>query len=161
VILVFDSSSLIALARVGRLDLLHELAGEVHIPGAVFEEVAEHADERPGSAEVRSAPWIQVGRVLDRQAVEHLRGRLGRGEAESIVLARELEADFLVLDDAAARRVAEGEGARVIGLLGLLVHARERGMIAKLKPLLEELKATGFYIGDSLYHDLLHRVGEA
>jgi len=161
VILVFDSSSLIAMARIGRLDLLQELAGEIHIPAAVLEEVATPGDERAGGAEVRRSSWIRVEHVADRRVVEHLRARLGRGESESIVLARELSADFLVLDDAAARRVAEGEGARVIGLLGLLVHARERGMIAKLKPLLEELKATGFYIGDSLYHDLLHRVGEA
>jgi predicted nucleic acid-binding protein len=82
-------------------------------------------------------------------------------EAESIVLARQLSADFLVLDDAAARRAAKTEGARVIGLLGLLVHARERGTIAELKPLLSELKASGFYIGESLYQALLRRVGEA
>lgn len=159
-ILVLDSSSLIALSRIGRLDLIHELAGEVHIPAAVSEEVGEHSDQRVGRAEVRRAPWIRVGRVTDEKAVELLRGRLGRGEAESIVLARELQADFVVLDDAAARRAAIEERLPVIGLLGLLVHAKERGTIAALKPLLEELKATGFYVGDSLYQDLLRRVGE-
>lgn len=56
---------------------------------------------------------------------------------------------------------ADGESVRVIGLLGLLVHAKDRGMIAALKPLLDELKTTGFYFGDSLYHELLRRVGEA
>jgi predicted nucleic acid-binding protein len=160
VILVFDSSSLIALGRIGRLSLVHELGGDVHVREAAFEEVAEPASERPGSAEVRSAPGIHVHRVLDREAVDRLRGRLGRGEAESIVLARQLSADFLVLDDAAARRAARTEGARVIGLLGLLVHAHERGTIAELKPLLAELKASGFYIGESLYQALLRRVGE-
>jgi hypothetical protein len=58
-------------------------------------------------------------------------------------------------------RAARTEGARVIGLLGLLVHARERGTIAELKPLLSELKASGFYIGESLNQALLRRVGEA
>jgi predicted nucleic acid-binding protein len=53
---------------------------------------------------VRRASWIRVGHVVDRDAVERLRGQLGRGEAESIVLARELSADYLILDDAAARR---------------------------------------------------------
>lgn len=97
----------------------------------------------------------------DRDEVERLCVRLGRGEAESIILARELGADFVVLDDATARRVAQSAGARVSGLLGLLILAKERGLIAELKPLLDELKTSGFYIGDSLYQELLHQLGES
>jgi predicted nucleic acid-binding protein len=161
VILVFDSSSLIALARVGRLDLIRGFAEEVHVPTAVFDEVAAQGEGRVGSSELRLASWIRVGRAADQRAVEHLRGRLGRGEAESIVLARELSADFVVLDDATARRAAEREGVHVVGLLGLLVHAKERGMIPALKPLLDELRDAGFHVADSLYRGLLRRVGEA
>lgn len=160
-ILVVDSSSLIALARIGRLGLISDVAREIHIPASVFEEVAALSDERVGGPELRRAPWLRVERVVDGNAVERLCRRLGRGEAESIVLARELSADYVVLDDAAARRAAAEEGVAVIGLLGLLLHAKDRGVIAAVKPLLDELKAAGFHLGDSLYYELLRQVGEA
>jgi predicted nucleic acid-binding protein len=161
VILVLDSSALIALARIKRLDLVNALAEHVHIPGAVFDEVAGHLQHRAGSVEVRSAPWLRVDRMPDSRDLELMRERLGRGEAESIVLAGEIGSDFVVLDDAAARRIAEARGLRVIGVLGILVLARERGLIPSLKPVLHELRAEGFYISESLSQILLRRVGES
>ena len=99
-ILVLDSSALIPLARIGRLDLLRQIAGAAHISEAVYEEVVESGQGRPGSLEVAQAQWISRHQVQDRAAVSRLRVRVGRGEAEAIVLARELQADGLVLDDA-------------------------------------------------------------
>jgi predicted nucleic acid-binding protein len=110
VILALDSSSLIALARIERLDLLHALADEVHIPGAVFDEIAGPFEHRAGGVEARSAPWLRVDPVPNTPELELMRERLGRGEAESIALARHIASDFVVLDDAAARRIAEARG---------------------------------------------------
>lgn len=92
--------------------------------------------------------------------MERLRARVGRGEAEAIVLAKELAADFVVVDDAAARRVAEVEGQRAVGLVGLLIYAKHHGLVAGIKPLLDEMLAAGFYLDDARYLSILRSVGE-
>jgi predicted nucleic acid-binding protein len=75
-------------------------------------------------------------------------------------LAKELVADLLVINDAAARRVAETEGQLVVGLLGLLIHAKTRGLVAEVKPLLDEMLASGFFLDESRCHSLLRRARE-
>jgi predicted nucleic acid-binding protein len=161
VILVLDASALIALARIGQLDLLRQLAGTVHIPEAVYDEVVRRGAGRPGSADVAHVSWIIRHDVRDRARVDHLRGQVGRGEAEAIVLAWELGADAIILDDATARGIAEAAGQRVRGLLGLLLYCKERGVVRALKPILDELLAAGFFLDDALYHVILRQAGEA
>lgn len=159
-ILVLDASALITLARIGHLDLLRQTGDEICIPQAVYDEVAGSAPDRPGSREVTQATWLRRENVRDREAVIRLRRRLGRGEAEAIVLAGELGADAVVLDDGTARHAAEQEGRTVVGLLGLLLYHKERGIIGALKPLLDEMIAAGFFIDDALYHHILRQAGE-
>lgn len=159
-ILVSDASALIALARIGRLHLLRQIAGTVHIPEAVQDELVGSGPDRPGSVEVAQAQWIFRERVNDRTAVARLRAQMGRGESEAIVLARELGADALILDDATARRVAEAEGQKVVGLLGLLIHAKKRGTLEAMKPILDEMVGAGFFVDDSLYRSILRQAGE-
>jgi predicted nucleic acid-binding protein len=160
VILVLDSSALITLARIGRLDLLRQIAGCVHIPEAVYEEVVQAGQGRHGSGEVAQAQWISRHQVQDEGAVVRLRARLGKGEAEAIVLARELQADVLILDDATARRVAEAEGRTVVGLLGLLLHAKLHGLVGAVRPIVDDMVAAGFFLDDSLYRSILDQAGE-
>jgi hypothetical protein len=160
VIVVLDSSTLITLARIGRLELLHRMAGVVHVPAAVFEEVVLRGSGRPGSADVAQADWVLRRSVQNLTSAERLRARVGRGEAEAIVLAKELAADLLVIDDAAARRVAEAEGQRVVGVLGLLIDAKHRGLVAEVKPVLDEMLAAGFFLDESRYRSILRRAGE-
>lgn len=159
-ILVLDSSALITLARIGRLPLLHGIGGTVHVPDAVFEEVVHKGAGRPGSAQVAQAGWILRRSIRDVASVDRLRGRIGHGEAEAIILAKELGADLLVIDDAAARRIAEAEGHHVVGLLGLLLYAKDRGLVAEVKPLLDDMVAAGFFLDEAHYHSFLRRAGE-
>ena len=159
-ILVVDASSLITLARIGRLHLLHDLTESLCIPQAVYDEVVIKGEGRPGSKEIAQVTWISREQVDDQLAVARLRADVGRGEAEAIVLAGELGADFVILDDAKARQVAEAEGRRVLGLLGLLIRAKGRGLIETLKPILDEMIAVGFFIDAARYRSVLRHVGE-
>lgn len=159
-ILVLDSSALITLARIGRLHILPQLAEEVHIPDAVYQEVVVHGQGRPGSAAVREAKWIVRHHVTNQAAVDRMSTRLGRGEAEAIVLAQELNADALILDDSTARKTATGMGRQIIGLLGLLVFAKERQVVDTIRPLMDELLAAGFFIEPLLYRAILRAAGE-
>ncbi len=153
--LIADSSALIVLARTGYLDVLHRVAGTVHIPEAVYQEVVARGHGRPGSTEVGHAEWIVRRPVEDRTSMDRLSERVGAGEAEAIALARELQADALILDDATARVVAEGEGVKVLGTLGFLIYAKKRGAVSAVKPILDDMIAAGFFVDDQLYRTIL------
>lgn len=75
---------------------------------------------------------------------------LDLGESQAILLARELEADSLITDDAVARTVAKRHGLRVVGTIGILTGARDRGLIPPALPLVLELRRVGQWIGDAL-----------
>ncbi len=86
---------------------------------------------------------------------------LGDGEREAIALAIELEATQIILDDLPARRVAEASGLNVIGTLGLLLGAKRQGLIDRVRPELDGLLKTSFFLSPELYTELLRSAGEA
>ncbi len=126
-IVVADASPLIALARIGRLELLHEVFGTLYLPDAVWREVVEAGMARIGAEAVMHADWIERRSVADGTLVTLLRRDLGAGEAEAIVLARETGAALLLIDERMGRAAARRLGLRVTGLVGVLIEARERG----------------------------------
>lgn len=160
-IAVSDSTPLIALASVGRLDLLRALFGAVLIPEAVRREVVEVDADRPGAAEVLAAAWIRTSHVHDAELVALLSERLDPGEAEAIALAVERGAALVLLDERLGRQQARDQGLEVTGTLGLLVSAKERGHLKAVRPVLEALEATHFYVSKALRRHILTLCGEA
>jgi predicted nucleic acid-binding protein len=104
---VSDASPLINLARVGRFDLLTAFYGRIVIPQAVYDEVVVRGQRRDGSREVKDASWIEVRVPQDELAVRALAAELGGGEAAAIILAQELQAALLLIDEIRGRRVAQ------------------------------------------------------
>ena len=161
-IVVSNSSPLISLSAIGLFDLLHTLFVTITIPEAVYQEIVVQGQGRPGANEVANAGWITRRAVIDYQAVQHLidTTRLERGESEAIVLATELTADYLILDDLAARRQALEQSLPVIGTIGIFVLARAKQLIPSVKQAMDALRATGKYIHDDVYNEVLRRVEE-
>lgn len=151
--IVSNSSPLIALARIQRLDLVPALLRSVLIPPAVAREIAPSIRVLP--------PWFSVRAPTSRPPVLTSRGRLGDGEREAIALAVEVGADAILLDDSPARRVAEVAGLNVIGTLGLLLEAKGMGLIATVRPELDKLLETSFFLSQELYDRLLRMAGES
>ena len=142
---VADSSCLIGLGRIDRLTLLKNLFSEIQIPGAVYREVVEQGAGRPGAEAVKVAAWIRRQEVQDQLAVRALRvNQLGQGECEAMVLAFEQGADFLILDDARARRAALTLALPVIGTVAVLHKAAEKGFLRDLDETLTRLRQAGF-----------------
>ena len=158
---VSNAGPLISLSTVSQLDLLRALFGQIVIPQAVHNEVVVHGEGEPGSREVGESDWIKIRHVKDHLAVELLRETLDAGESEAIVLAQELDARYIILDDGLARRKARLIKLRLVGTLGVLLMAKEVGLIPAVKPILDELRQTEFRVSDRVYQNVLSKAGEA
>ena len=111
--------------------------------------------------EVSSAEWIGVRTVSNPDMVRILERELDRGEAEAIALAVEIGADLLVADEHRARRVAVRLDLEVVGVLGVLVEAKAKGLIPAVQPLLDDLMtAAGFRVHRDLYLRILRAANE-
>jgi hypothetical protein len=157
--IVVNSSPLIALSRIGHLQLLPDIYSEVYIPLAVQKEIVS-VGIRVGTEAVKNASWIHVVTVSNPNAVHLFRKKLDAGESEAIVLAVELNAELLLMDELKGRRIAEAMGLNISGTLGTLVLAKKRGFLTELKPLLAALMTSEFRMAKPLYHKVLSLVGE-
>ncbi len=160
-IVVSNTSPIINLAARGKLDLLKKCFGKVYIPPAVYNEITIKGSGEPGDIEVRTFDWIEVVEVKETSLLLLLRKDLDDGEAESIVLSIQLDSDLLLLDEFDARSIASKLRLRFIGLLGVLMRAKEAGYVQKVKPLMNSLKKqAGFWIDEELYQYVLNVIKE-
>lgn len=161
-IIVSDSTPIIALARIGSLDLLRSIFNTVSIPRSVYDEIVGVGINRPGAQEVAGASWINTVSVRNRRAVARLLSteRIDRGESEAIVLAQELKSDYLLLDDLKARAVARSMQIPIIGTVGVLLIAKENGLVPAIQPVLDALIAEGLRIHPKLYLEAMRYTGE-
>lgn len=163
-IIISDTSIITNLAAIQHLHLLPQLYNQVIIPGAVYRELIDINPPVPGSIEVQAATWIEIRKVVNRNAVERLQQevRLDLGESEAIALALELSADLLLIDERRGRAEANRLGLRITGILGILVEAKHQNLILAVKPLMDALIATSeFRISSALYNQILNMVDEA
>jgi predicted nucleic acid-binding protein len=145
---ITDSTCLIGLERIGRLDILPALFEPILIPPEVQREFG------------MSLPWLTVETPADQALVTALKLLVDDGEAEAIALAHE-RGLRIILDDRRARSVGKRLGVALIGTVGVLVLAKRSGVISSLKSLLNELEAHEFYIGEALKTEALQLVHEA
>jgi len=136
-ILIADSSALIALAVVDKLDILEALFGEVYVPRAVYDEVSQQS-----KGESEKLALYCKDKVLDITSEVNLNISLGIGESEAIILYKEKSADFLLCDDKKAKKFAQTFGVNVIGSLGILLKAKENKLILEISPLIEKLRVS-------------------
>lgn len=155
-IAVADTSPICYLVLIGEVDLLPALFSEVVIPRAVATELSD--PRVPASVRdwwQEPPDWIRIAERENEEPPEGLR-RLHRGEREAILLAERLEADFVLLDEKAARRAARALGLPAMGLLGLLAAAADRELV-DVRRAVDRLRRTNFRVSPALLGDLLKR----
>ena len=158
---IVNSTPLIVLCNVGRLEILRTLYTEITIPEAVFAEVTKKEDSACQIVK-NSLDWIRVERILSPSDKKMYQAKLHDGEVEVMILAQEgVRADLVVLDDNAAKKTAKYLGLTVTGTLGILLKAKKVGMIPMIAPVLEEIKKNGFYISEAVEQMVLREAGEA
>jgi len=156
-LVVADTSALLALAACESLELLDALFQEVRVPPAVFRECTETG--KP-SADVLGTYLRERVAEVDLEAFVIAAAGLGRGELEAMALYKRLHADRLLLDDSRARKVARLNGVQVVGSAGVLLLAKSEGLIPSVLPLLKQIQAAGIYLSEPLVSDVRQLAGE-
>lgn len=160
-IVVSDTTAITHLARIGALHLLQSLYTEILVPEAVATELAQAKRTQPGALQVLNSRWIKVVKIRNPVVVGLLSRHLDLGESEAIALSIELHADVLIIDEAAGRATAKKLVNSIIGMVGILLQAKRQGFIPAVKPLLDQLRSTGFRLGDEVYRLALETAGES
>lgn len=153
---IANTTPLIALANIDRLELLYKLYGTIIIPRAVMDEIVRD----PAKKRVQDSSWIKIEAIRDNSQKDIFRARLHAGEIEVMILAREQKADLVIMDDDAAKKTAKFLGLNVTGTLGILLKAKKEGYLEKVKPVMNELVLDGMYISDEIKEYVLKAAGE-
>lgn len=160
-IVVSNTSPITNLAAVGQLDLLRKIFGCVIVPDAVVQELTAGGVAWPGAVELAQADWIRVEDVREQYLVDALRLELDYGEAATIVLALQTDAELILLDEQAGRTAACYLGLEVMGVVGILLRAKQHGYIPQVRPLLDALRhQAGFFLSAQVYEHALGLVQE-
>ncbi len=157
--IVSNTTPIISLLKLNRLELLHKLYNQIYIPAAVFNEI-EAGKSKVYYKDLSKVDWISIVEIQDKQAVKYFLD-LDAGEAEAIVLATELNADLILLDEKLGRFHAKHADLKVTGTIGILIKAKSEGLIEEVKPLLDELTNKEVWISEKLKNEIINKVGEA
>ena len=156
-LVVADSSALIALATCDSLEVLLAVYDDAKVPPAVYEEVVN-----PNKPQAAALEKFLSGRVVEVDTRHWVlaAGGLGRGEIEAMALYKQLSADVLLIDDRRARMIAEHNHINCVGTLGVLLFAKQKGEIRDVAPYIEKLRLSPLHYGDELLDKVLKLAGE-
>lgn len=158
-IIISNTTPIISLIGVGQLPLLKLFYEKVIIPQAVYDEI-ESGQNKKAYQPLAELDWIEVKAVKNAASVLYLQDTLDKGEAEVIVLAGELNADLVLLDEKAARQVAAFHKVKFTGTLGILLKAKKEGVIPAIAPILDQMADNGIWMSVFLRDSLLKEAKE-
>ena len=157
---ICNTGPIIALSMIGRIDILQNLFEFVAIPEAVHNEILEGGATNIGLPNYRKVKWIKI-MPLSNPIDPLLSTSLDVGEAAVIGLARELNANLVLVDERKARKIARTiYGLHVIGSARVLVEAKRRGLLDNVGAALQAMRDGGYWIGDSIVDAALKQAGE-
>jgi predicted nucleic acid-binding protein len=154
---VANTTPLISLASIGKLELLKDIFGEIIIADAVYNEIK--AKKGYGYSEI-DTDYIKVQSIKGIAYRDFLLSQLDLGETETIILAKEIDADFVIIDENIAYKIAKSSELNVVRTLSILLRAKEKGLIPALKPLLDEMILKGRWYSQRVYKTILEQAGE-
>ncbi len=156
---IVNTSPIFYLHRLGLLQILNRLYGDVTIPEAVRDESEKGREQGEDVPQLENYAWIQIMNV---DMPEHLKliVDLGLGESEVLAIATNHPSALVVLDDKLARRIAKMQGFRLTGTAGVLLRAKEKGLIPALKPVIEKLMDLNFRLKPDLVDTIIELAGE-
>lgn len=148
-LIISDTSCFIILDKIGQLPLLQQVFGSIVTTPEIAAEFSETLPE-----------WVEIISVKDKHKQQLLELQVDNGEASAMALALESENPFLILDDHKARRLANSLNLSHTGTIGIIVAAKQKGIISEIKPLLEKIKSTNFRVSADLELQALLQANE-
>lgn len=165
--IISNSTPLIYLAKIGKLNLLKTLFKEIIIPKEVYEEVVVEGKNKKYFDALRiekavKEGWIKVKKIVLDNEVKSLAPEIEIGEVSLISLAKKLKPNLILIDDASARTITESFGFKVKGTLYVLLRAYKKKLINKkeVKDLINKLIFSGFRISQEIYIQVLSEIGK-
>ena len=157
---VVNASPLTFLTKVGLLEVLRELSVPVLVPDVVLSEIGGLDPNDPAVQSVRQSQWM---RVVSTPTIPEVITAWDLDAGESAVLAVALDhpGAMVILDDLPARRCARVLNMPTQGTLGLVLVAKQHGLIPAVRPVLEQLRGAGMYMSDRLENQVLDAAGES
>ena len=157
---ICNTSPIIGLLTINRLELLEKLFDEIYIPEAVYRELCINAEKYSHEVEqirkkVESGIFV-VYQVKNADVVKKLYGRLHYGELEVIVG----DISLAIIDETNARKMASEFLVDTLGILGIVTQAKRKGLVKEVKSELDVLRKSGYRISDKLYYSVLEQNGE-
>lgn len=156
-IVVADTGAIISLAHIEQIGLIEKVFDDFYIANAVWIELNNYDNPDLDNSILTGLK----AKVKEISSKNYLSMVMDLGESESVILYEELQADYLLIDDNKARLVAESININCIGTLGLLLKAKQKGLITELKPIFEKLIKVGRYFSRKLINDILIKIGES
>jgi predicted nucleic acid-binding protein len=156
---IANTSPIQYLHQLGELQLLSQLYGSVIVPPAVAEEIAEGRTLGHQLPDLGGLPWLEVAAPASALLLPLAAG-LGAGELGVLALGQERRGSLVILDDGRARRCADALGLRYTGTLGVLLKAKQSGVLLTVRPLLDRLEALGFRLDPVTHRICLALAGE-
>ena len=147
-IIISDTSCLIALSKIDKLDLLKDLYYEIIITKEVCQEFGGSLPD-----------WIIISEVKDKQKQKEIEQRLDRGEASSIALALEIKNATVIIDEIKGRKIAQSFNIDIIGTIGIILLADKKGLISDVTSLILRLVNKGFRLSDNLINKIIEKYG--
>jgi len=157
---IVNTSPLFYLHRLGLLELLKKLYGHITVPEAVKKELKEGQAQGEDVPQLENYTWVEI-RSVSMPKYLQLIADLGPGESEVLALATNHPSALVILDDKLARRIAEMQGFRLTGTAGVLLRAKQQGLVPALKPIIERLLDLDFRLKPDLVKATLELAGEA
>ena len=155
-IVVSNTTPLITLLSIGKLDLLKRLYRKIYIPQAVFQEM-EKGKHRDAYIDLKQQNWIEIREIKDEFAFLSLIEIVDKGEAEAIILYQEMSANLLLIDERMGRQQAQLRNCKITGTAGILIAAKQMGFLNKIKPLLIQARDNGMRISEELFFFYIKR----
>ncbi len=155
---ISNTTPIISLLKIDKLNLLKELYGSISIPKAVYKEL-EKGKEKPFYKDIQKIEWIKIVEIKNNQ-IQSFLFDLDEGEAEAIILAKEMNADLLILDEKLGRQYAQKLNIELTGTIGILLKAKEKGFINSVENLLNSLVEKGIWLNPKLIEKALKLANE-
>ncbi len=160
-IVISDTTTLSGLLLIGRIDILTHIFKQIFISNTVKKELFYLNRYRSEINDLINKQFIIIKDDIQSEFVKDLSGILDKGEIQAIALSIKLKADLLIIDEMKGRTVAKAIGMNVIGLLGLLLKAKQKKIIEEVKPVMDKLiEKAGFWVDNNLYEFVLIQAGE-